>query len=863
KEIPIIKITKDKQKLEKAVKGIENRLIKIIPICINNQDDCNNIYSWILWNIYDVFGRSGAFKLQSKNKIMDNGKQIDDKIRSIISLINICMEHNGPINLINKYIEEYKIRLKEITKKEVQKIINKIRDSYVHKDDRKYYEQIRNIIPNTEITLQDDNGRIVKCDSDKCKLLTEYYKQLFKEDEQKDRWTNEIENRVKRYIINNDNQDINMNTEFEESELQKIIGEMQNNKAVFLDQISNEWIKILMEMTPIITTNLFNLLCKEGTLANKMLCSRMVSLPKKDGVCKKDEVRGIRIKSALLSVIDRLILNRIWPILQKEIYEEQGGFMKGKGTEDNIIILRCMIHYIKYIERKQCILTLIDIRKAFDSVWHAGLLYKIYNTGIRGKIFKLITTILTRSQLYVTAGYYASRPFIMQSGTGQGYSMSGPLFNLYINDMIKEINNTNTKIKAYGEIAPACLFYADDIITISKKWRSNNEKLIVIKEYCKRWKLAINIDKSMIITNTYIKRYRTKRNEMDIKNITNKFTYLGIKFNIQTLSWNDHILSRTNKARDVLIKSILAGVIGGELEMIAQLKYYNSIILPILEYGTRTILVNKMGMKNMEITQHMALTKICGLYRTSYKPMIRVLMGSPPVYARNCVSLLVAWLQKIKRGDLVGKMVKNEYEYIKRNQNFYLTKIMGGCKYPTTYNTDVLRALYENQLQQYWEEPPKYLTTKEWKRILEQIIYKKAYMEDIGLIEKNEHKAQFMEIIKEYNRSMKPYKPLINELETEINKEKIKEVLKIMTGSTKFNWKKKGIKNWERCIYCNEEWEKPVKHIIAECKELEKVRKSIGKKYQKESESKSIEGKFTIKAFIRFCERIVDKGTKF
>ncbi|ETO02615.1 hypothetical protein RFI_34803, partial [Reticulomyxa filosa] len=151
-------------------------------------------------------------------------------------------------------------------------------------------------------------------------------------------------------------------------ELQKVIGEMPNNKAVFLDQMSNEWIKSLMEISPTTTTNLFNLFV--------------------------------------------------------------------------------------------------------------------------GKIFKLITTILTRSQLYVTAGYYASRPFIMRSGTSQEYSMSGPLFNLYINDMIKDINNTRTEIKAYGESAPACLFYADDIITISKKWRSNNEILTVIKEYCKTMEIG-------------------------------------------------------------------------------------------------------------------------------------------------------------------------------------------------------------------------------------------------------------------------------------------------------------------------------------------------------------------------------------
>ncbi|ETO31184.1 hypothetical protein RFI_05936 [Reticulomyxa filosa] len=251
KEIPIVKITKDKQKLDKSVMILEDRLEKLIPIYTNKQSDCNNIYNLILWNMYDVFGRIGAFKLQNRNNIMDNGKQLDDKIRSIISLINICMEHNGHINLLNKYMEEYEKKIKGNNEERCSKNNKQTK--------KKYFEQVRNLLPTAEITLQDDNGKIVECDSDKYKLLTGHYKQLFKEDENNDRWTNEIEDKVKSYIINNVNWNVNMDKGFELEELQKVIGEMPNNKAVFLDQMSNEWIKSLMEISPTTTTNLFNL----------------------------------------------------------------------------------------------------------------------------------------------------------------------------------------------------------------------------------------------------------------------------------------------------------------------------------------------------------------------------------------------------------------------------------------------------------------------------------------------------------------------------------------------------------------------------------------------------------------------------
>ena len=43
----------------------------------------------------------------------------------------------------------------------------------------------------------------------------------------------------------------------------------------------------------------------------------------------------------------------------------------------------------------------LDITKAFDRVWHAGLLHKPKSYGISGQIFDLISSFISNRQLQV------------------------------------------------------------------------------------------------------------------------------------------------------------------------------------------------------------------------------------------------------------------------------------------------------------------------------------------------------------------------------------------------------------------------------------------------------------------------------
>ena len=81
----------------------------------------------------------------------------------------------------------------------------------------------------------------------------------------------------------------------------------------------------------------------------------------------------------------------------------------------------------------------LDRSKAFDRVWHAGLLHRRKSYGISGQIFCLISSFLSNRGLRVVLDGKSSHKYPVHTGVPQGSILCPTLFLQYINDLPDDV----------------------------------------------------------------------------------------------------------------------------------------------------------------------------------------------------------------------------------------------------------------------------------------------------------------------------------------------------------------------------------------------------------------------------------------
>ena len=124
------------------------------------------------------------------------------------------------------------------------------------------------------------------------------------------------------------------------------------------------------------------------------------------------------------------------------IHSFQSGFTPGDSTVNQLTYLyNTVCHALD--SGKEVRFVFCDISKAFDRVWHAGLIHKLRAAGISGKQLKWFVSYLRnrKKKCVVLPGAESAWNYIL-AGAPQGSILGPLLFLLYLNDIVTEIGSS-------------------------------------------------------------------------------------------------------------------------------------------------------------------------------------------------------------------------------------------------------------------------------------------------------------------------------------------------------------------------------------------------------------------------------------
>ena len=166
--------------------------------------------------------------------------------------------------------------------------------------------------------------------------------------------------------------------------------------------------------------------------------------------------------------------------------QNQSGFKPGDSCINQLIsITHDILNLLD--EGLEVIGVFLDISKAFDKVWHDGLIYKLQQNGISGELLNILVDFLNNRKQRVVLNGQTSNWIDVKAGVPQGSIMGPLLFLIYINDLPEGLI-TNAKL------------FADDtslfsvVRDIAASTEELNNDLRNISKWAYQWKMIFKPD---------------------------------------------------------------------------------------------------------------------------------------------------------------------------------------------------------------------------------------------------------------------------------------------------------------------------------------------------------------------------------
>ena len=301
--------------------------------------------------------------------------------------------------------------------------------------------------------------------------------------------------------------------------------------------------------------------------------------PKQVGPVKN--LRPITLLKMVRKILSRATTARIAPKTITYLSQSQRAYTEGRSTADVMWSYRWILAKVQEVAIRIFIVG-IDMSSAFDTI-DRNKLVEIVESFLDEDEARFIRRLLSNTTLEVRVKGAERTPFESNIGSPQGGSISGPLFEIYFENALKDVRDDIKTFKASANIEeidtalPDEIIYADDcdFITeedrIKKHINQNTDRTLL------QHNLLVNNDKT---ENTTLERYPGK-------NAAEKELWRKVK-KLGSLLGDREDISRRKQLSTTSLRKVDSLWIRRKAKVKRRMKLYNSLVRSVLLYNCGT-----------------------------------------------------------------------------------------------------------------------------------------------------------------------------------------------------------------------------------------------------------------------------------
>ena len=309
-------------------------------------------------------------------------------------------------------------------------------------------------------------------------------------------------------------------------EVRRNLKRMQNDKAPGIDGITAEMWKADIELS---VTELHNLLLKiwDSEIVPSDWKKSLISIIAKKGnltICNNS--RGVSLLPTASKLLGGILIDRLVTAADEKLRPEQAGFRKGRGTIEQIYILRNIIE--QSVEWQASLyVNFVDFQKAFDSLARERIWQILRRYGIPEKFVCTIRNWYDNSESAVIYEGSISDWFKVTTGVKQGCVMSVFIFIIVLDWVMRRtVEEKRNGIRWDFSTALEDLIFDDDIALISSTWSHMQRKTSRLERNAVYVGLKKSVKKTKVMRINARRQDSIKISRSEIED-TDEFTYLG------------------------------------------------------------------------------------------------------------------------------------------------------------------------------------------------------------------------------------------------------------------------------------------------------------------------------------------------